>query len=93
MARFVARRLLFAAILIVASSSAALLLTRLAPGDVTIELGPLATPAEVAATRAQFDLDRSATGQWALWASRAVRLDLGQSFLYSRPVAPLVGRL
>ena len=92
MARFVAGRLLFAAILIVASSSAALLLTRLAPGDVTIELGPLATPAEIAATRARFDLNRSAFGQWGVWAARALRLDLGQSFLYSRPVAPLVGR-
>ena len=92
MARFVAGRLLFAAILIVASSSAALFLTRLAPGDVATELGPLATPADVAAARAKLDLDRSPLAQWALWASRAVRLDFGTSFFYSRPVAPLVGR-
>ena len=92
MARFVARRLAFAAILIVASSSAALLLTRLAPGDVTIELGPRATPAEIAAARERLDLDRHPVAQWGLWASRALRLDLGESFLYSRPVAPLVAR-
>jgi peptide/nickel transport system permease protein len=90
--RFLIHRLVFAAILVVVSSSAALLLTRLAPGDVTIELGPLATPAEVAAARAQFDLDRSPVEQWGRWAGRAIRFDLGRSFLYSRPVAPLVGR-
>ena len=92
MARFVARRLIFAAVLVIASSSAALLLTRLAPGDVTLELGPQARPEEIAAARARFDLDRGAVEQWGLWAARAVRLDLGTSFLYSRPVAMLVGR-
>jgi peptide/nickel transport system permease protein len=92
MAQFVLRRLIFAAVLVVASSSAALLLTRLAPGDVTMDLGTEASPAEVAAARARFDLDRSVAEQWALWAGRALRLDLGQSFLYSRPVAPIVGR-
>jgi peptide/nickel transport system permease protein len=92
MSRYVARRLLFAAVLVVASSSVALLLTRLAPGDVTMELGPRATPAEVASARARFDLDRSPAEQWGRWAARAIRLDLGDSFLYSRPVAPLVGR-
>jgi len=92
MARFVAGRLLFAAILIVASSSAALFLTRLAPGDVTSELGPNATDAEVAIARERFDLDHGVVEQWGLWASRVLRLDFGQSFLYGRPVAPLVGR-
>ena len=92
MLRFAVRRLLFAAVLVVASSSAALLLTRLAPGDVTMELGIEASAEEVAAARARFDLDRSAVEQWGLWAGRALRLDLGTSFLYSRPVAPLVGR-
>ena len=92
MARFIVRRLLFAAILVVASSSAALLLTRLAPGDVTMELGTLATPGEVAAARARLDLDRGVLEQWRIWAGRALRLDLGESFLYGRPVAPLVAR-
>jgi peptide/nickel transport system permease protein len=92
MARFVAGRLVFAAILIVASSSAALFLTRLAPGDAASELGPMATPAEVAAARQRLDLDRSPLEQWGLWASRALRLDFGTSFRYGRPVAALVGR-
>ena len=90
---FLARRLLFAVVLVVASSSAALLLTRLAPGDaVRLELGREASPGELAAARARLGLDLSPAEQWARWASRAVRLDLGESFLYTRPVAPLVGR-
>jgi peptide/nickel transport system permease protein len=93
MIRFVVRRVLFAAVLVVVSSSAALLLTRLAPGDVVrLELGPEASAEELAAARARLGLDLSPAGQWARWASHAVRLDLGDSFLYTRPVAPLVGR-
>ena len=79
-------------VLVALSSSAALLLTRLAPGDVTLELGPLASPAEIAAARERFDLDRSPLAQWGLWAVRALRFDLGTSFLFGRPVAPLVAR-
>lgn len=92
MARFVLRRLLFAIVLVVASSSAALLLTRFGPGDITVELGPRATASEVAEARARLDLDRSALAQWRLWAGRALRFDFGQSFLYRRPVGPLVAR-
>ena len=92
MIHFLARRLLFAIFLVVAVSSAALFLTRLAPGDVTAQLGPFASPAEIARTRAQYDLDRPAAAQWALWAVRAARFDFGDSFLYNRPVRGLIGR-
>ena len=92
MIHFLARRLLFAIFLVVAVSSAALFLTRLAPGDVTAQLGPFASPAEIARTRAQYDLDRPAAAQWALWAARAARFDFGDSFLYNRPVRGLIGR-
>jgi ABC-type dipeptide/oligopeptide/nickel transport system permease component len=57
--RFLARRLLFAVVLVLVVSSAALVLARLAPGDVTAQLGAFADPAEIASTRARFDLDRS----------------------------------
>ena len=90
MARFLARRLLFSLLLVFIVSSAALLLARLAPGDLTAELGPFAGAREIAATRARFDLDRSPAGQWALWVSRAARFDFGDSFLYNRPVRGLV---
>jgi peptide/nickel transport system permease protein len=93
MTRFVLRRLLFAAVLVIASSSAALLLTRLAPGDVVaIQLGREVTPEQAAAARARLGLDLGPAAQWARWASRALRFDLGESFLYTRPVASLVVR-
>jgi ABC-type dipeptide/oligopeptide/nickel transport system permease component len=64
MARFLVRRLLFAVVLLVCTSSAALFLTRLAPGDVTAQLGPTASRSEIESTRARFDLDRSPISQW-----------------------------
>jgi len=92
MAGWIARRALLAALLVVGASSAALMLTRLAPGDISGQLGPFAKPDEVAALRARFDLDRPAPMQWALWAGRAARFDFGTSFLYNRPVGEMVGQ-
>jgi peptide/nickel transport system permease protein len=92
MARFLIRRIAFALVLLVCTSSAALVLTRLAPGDMTSQLGPFAQRNEIEATRARFDLDRSPVAQWGRWVSRAVRLDFGDSFLYNQPVGPLVVR-
>lgn len=90
MSRFLVRRLFFCAVLVVIVASAALLLTRLAPGDLTTGLGPKATAREISDARARFGLDRPLLLQWAAWAARAVRLDLGESFRYQQPVAPLV---
>jgi len=92
LARFLARRLLFALVLVLVVSSASLVLARLAPGDVTAQLGPFATPAEIASTRARFDLDRTPLQQLMLWAGRAMRFEFGDSFQYNRPVRELIGR-
>jgi peptide/nickel transport system permease protein len=92
MARFLARRLLFAAVLVVTVSSAALFLVRVAPGDLTAQIGPFAAAGEIADTRARFDLDRSPMAHWQLWLSRAIRFDFGESFLYNRPVRGLIAR-
>jgi peptide/nickel transport system permease protein len=92
MARFLARRLFFALVLIAVTSSSALWLARLAPGDMTSQLGPFASPDDIENTRARFNLDRSPAAQWWLWVTRAARFDFGDSFLYNRPVAPLVAR-
>jgi peptide/nickel transport system permease protein len=90
--RFLARRLIFALVLVMVVSSASLVLARLAPGDVTAQLGPFATPSEIEATRARFDLNRSPLEQLTLWAGRALRFEFGESFLYNRPVRGLIGR-
>lgn len=90
MLRFMARRLLCYAALVVAAASAALVLTRVAPGDLTTELGQTASAAEVAAVRARFGLDRPAAVQLSQWLASAVRLDFGESFRYGRAVRPMV---
>jgi len=91
MRAFLVRRVAFALVLVACASSTAFLLTRAAPGDLTSQLGPLAKASEVAATRARFGLDQPLLVQWAKWAGRAVQLDFGDSFLYNRPVAALLG--
>jgi peptide/nickel transport system permease protein len=92
MTRFLIRRFIFALLLVFVSSSAALFLTRLAPGDLTANIGTNPTRSEIDAVRARFDLDRSPLEQWGLWMSRAVRFDFGESLQYRRPVAALVLR-
>src|SRR5690349_10693117 len=92
MGRFLFRRLVFALLLVAAASSSALVLTRLAPGDVTTDLGPGARSEEVRRLRQQFDLDRGVASQLLLWAGRAIRLDFGDSYLYNQPVRGLVAR-
>ncbi|HEY6507059.1 MAG TPA: ABC transporter permease [Vicinamibacterales bacterium] len=92
MGGFLLRRVAFAVVLVAVASSAALVLTRLAPGDVATDLGPGAKPEEIRRIQARFDLDRPIGQQWALWAGRALRLDLGDSHLYNQPVRGLVAR-
>jgi peptide/nickel transport system permease protein len=91
MAPYIARRLVFAGFLIVAVSSASFVLTRLAPGDyVTESLGIDARRETVERTRARYGLDKPIAEQYRDWAGRAVRLDLGHSLLYDRPVTDLI---
>jgi peptide/nickel transport system permease protein len=86
--RFLLRRAVFALLLTIVASSAALLLTLLAPGDFDDTFGDLE---RMAARRTQLGLDRPLAVQYVEWVSRAVRLDFGDSLLYSRPVADLLG--
>jgi peptide/nickel transport system permease protein len=90
MIEFVLRRLIFALLLVLVVSSASIVLTRLAPGDLTTDLALRASAEEVARTRERFGLDRGMAAQWALWLSRAVRFDFGDSYLFNRPVRALV---
>jgi len=90
MVRFLARRLLFCAALVVITSSVALLLTRVVPGDLGTTFGVRGASPEAAAERARYGVDRPAGEQWREWIVRAARLDFGESFLYRRPVGPLV---
>jgi peptide/nickel transport system permease protein len=88
--RFLLRRAVFALLLTVVASSAALVLTLLAPGDFAAD-DMFGDPELIAARRAQLGLDRPVLTQYFDWLGRAVRLDFGQSLLYSRPVSVLLG--
>ena len=63
-------------------------LIRLAPGDAAALLvPPSATAAEVARARTELGLDRSTAVQYARWAGRTLRGDLGESFALHVPVS------
>jgi peptide/nickel transport system permease protein len=91
MRRYLLRRLGFALLLVLVVSSASLLLTTLAPGDITSEDALRLDPAALAKRRAELGLDRPLAAQYLAWVSGAVQLDFGHSLLYSRPVSTLVG--
>jgi peptide/nickel transport system permease protein len=89
--RYLARRIAFALFLVLAVSSASLVLARLAPGDyVTESLGTQANRETIERERARFGLNKSIAAQYRDWLAAAVRLDLGYSMQYDRPVRDLI---
>jgi peptide/nickel transport system permease protein len=86
--QFVARRLARAILLMFAVSSSAMLLVHLAPGDAFSAFD--VDPATADAERARLGLDRPFSQQYLTWVSRAVRLDLGESSKFQRPVVSLL---
>ncbi len=86
--RYLVRRLLLAALLVFVVSSAALMLVEAAPGDYAA--GFDVDPAVAAAERHRLGLDRPFLVRYRDWLGRAVRLDLGESAKYGRPVNQLV---
>jgi peptide/nickel transport system permease protein len=88
---YLARRLAFAILLVLVASSGALLLTRLAPGDFASHLVTAGASREsIARERARYGLDRSISAQYGDWLRHALRLDLGMSLRYRRPVTELL---
>src|SRR5687768_3947375 len=67
------------------------LVTNLAPGDVTAEstLGG-ANAEDTARERARLGLDRPPLERFVAWLGHVVRLDFGTSFRYGQPVSTLV---
>jgi len=91
MLAYISRRLIFAVFLVFAVSSASLVLARLAGGDFVSESLGIAAHAEtVEQARARYGLDKSIAAQYRDWLGRVVRLDLGRSLLYDRPVTDLI---
>jgi peptide/nickel transport system permease protein len=86
--RYLIVRAFSAAALVFLVASGALLLAETAPGDYASQFGR--DPASIAAERHRLGLDRSLAAQYGAWLSRSIRLDLGESFQYRRPVLTLV---
>ena len=91
LARFAARRLASAAVFVLIVAASAFTLTKLAPGDATMELRASgASPAVIARARARLGLDQPFAQQCLVWARGIARGDLGESSMFGRPVRALV---
>jgi peptide/nickel transport system permease protein len=89
--RFLIQRAAFAVVLMWLAASGMLGLMRLSAGDFARAMAlPGASQDTIAQERARLGLDRSFGQYYAAWLGRAVRLDLGTSYQYGRPVTSLV---
>jgi peptide/nickel transport system permease protein len=88
LARYLLRRAALAGLLIVIAASTAFFLTLAAPTD---EPFAGADRESVQRRRAELGLDRPVLVQYVDWMGRVSRFDFGQSLIYMRPVADMVG--
>ncbi len=91
LARFVVRRTVGGIVFALVVASLALLLARLVPGDAATAEALAMSPEQRAALRAELGLDQPLLSQYGYWLLGLARFDLGQSSLFKRPVADLVG--
>ena len=90
--RYFFRRLLQAAFLLIGVSILTFLFSTLAPGNYFDEmrLNPQISPETVAALRAQYQLDRPLPIRYVRWVISLLHGEMGFSFAYNSPVAPLL---
>jgi len=90
--RYFLRRVLQAAFLLIGVSILTFLFSALAPGNYLddMRLNPQISAATLAALRAQYDLDRPLPVRYARWVNSVAHGELGYSFAYNSPVAPLL---
>ena len=86
------RRFLHSVFLLFGVSVLTFLFTTLAPGNYFDEmrLNPQIAPETVTALRAQYELDRPLPVRYLRWVSSVARGEMGFSFAYNSPVAPLL---
>lgn len=92
MMRYLLRRLVHALLLIFGVSILTFLFTTLAPGNYFDEmrLNPQIAPETLVALRAQYQLDRPLPLRYASWLNSVLHGQMGFSFAYNSPVAPLL---
>jgi peptide/nickel transport system permease protein len=90
--KYFARRLLHATLLLLGVSIFSFVLLQLAPGDFfSLQgLNPQISARTVAGLRAQYGLDQPLPIRYENWLRALLRGDLGSSFAYNSPVAPLL---
>jgi len=90
--RYFIRRALHAVFLLFGVSLLTFLFSALTPGNYFDEmrLNPQISPETVAALRAQYQLDRPLPVRYAHWLNAVAHGQLGFSFAYNNPVAPLL---
>ena len=90
--RYLLHRLMQAVFLLIGASILTFLFSTLAPGNYFDEmrLNPEISPETVTALRAQYQLDRPLPVRYARWVRSLLRGEMGFSFSYNSPVAPLL---
>lgn len=94
MTRFILRRLIQAVATLLGITVLTFTLVKLAPGDpISLMMAGTAemTASDLAALRAAYGVDEPIPQQYVRWLGRVVSGDLGQSLLYKRPVAQMIG--
>jgi peptide/nickel transport system permease protein len=92
MMRYLLRRTVHTVFLLTGVSILAFLFTTLAPGNYFDEmrLNPQIAPESVAALRVQYQLDRAMPVRYLSWLNSTLHGDMGFSFAYNSPVAPIL---
>jgi len=90
--RYFLRRLMQTAFLLIGVSILTFLFSTLAPGNYFDEmrLNPQISPETVTALRAQYQLDRPLPVRYRRWVNSLLHGEMGFSFAYNSPVAPLL---
>src|SRR5579884_1509182 len=88
---FLGKRVLQGAVVLIGASMLVFVLVRLTGNPVALLLPPDATAEDVARLTAQLGLDKPLPEQYAIFVSRAVHGDFGQSLQLHRPVIELIG--
>ena len=92
MMRFLLRRISHTAFLLVGVSVLAFLFSTLAPGNYfdDMRLNPQISAERLNMLRAEYQVDRPMVLRYARWAGALLHGDMGFSFAYNTPVAPLL---
>lgn len=92
MTRYIVRRLIWLPVLLLAVSLVTFALGLYGPGDpVQVLMGQHSNPETIARIRQARGLDRPFAEQYALYITKALQGDLGESFKYrSQPIGPLI---